>query len=289
MPPKRELTRFHSESIQDILTIVNRNQPIVAFEDKSQSKDSDHGQPFTDAQDSSPSTIKVRSVPFGQGKSVAVTKEKPLHALNGQHIWFGQKYDTEERRLNPEYVRDRASLASAAYHGDWPSVLSRLQAFREKYNQLWTNCVRMSDNPRSEISGFTSLHQTAYMGAPVNVVKQLIEMGAWRLARATKAPHRDQTPLDVARSAGFEHLYEILSPVIRHTIPFKTMFALEQQLHTLVRREAEVDDRLSKLRLPDLNVLLELEVMEMWFPVTALSMEVSAFSSRLSNVFLSNR
>ena len=201
--------------------------------------------------------------------------EKPAFASNGPHIWFGQRYDTEELRLNPGYVHDRASLANAAYVGHWSRVIKHVQTGSREYNQRWINCVRMGNNPKYEISGFTPLHQAAYLGAPVDVVKRLISMGAWRMARTLREPEKDMTPLDIARSAGFEHLYEILSPLIKHTIPFVTILALEQQLHILIQHEAEADERLKNLRLPDLTVLLEFEVMEMWFPMTSLSAEVS--------------
>lgn len=132
----------------------------------------------------------------------------------------------------------------------------------------------MTSSPDWELSGFTALHHAAYHGAPVEVVRQLVAMGAWRTARAIRRPREEMTPLDIARSAGFDHLYEVLSPVIRHTITPKTLSGLERKLHELIRHNGAVESRLVGLRLPDLSVLLELEVMEIWVPVTALSESV---------------
>lgn len=101
-------------------------------------------------------------------------------------------------------------------------------------------------------SGFTPLHQAAYMGAPLGVVQQLIRLGAWSLpirspqrkyqltdqsagtARTLKEPDKDMTPLDLARSAGWEHLYDALAPVIRHTVPAKMLDELQRRLHELI-------------------------------------------------------
>lgn len=221
-----------SESIQDILQIVTRNQPVEVLE------------------------------------------EAPVPQLERRPVWFGQRHDIEELRLNRQYVMDRARFADAAYFGDWPTVLSSVRTYSEIYGQPWINCTRMASSPDKEPSGFTALHQAAYMGAPVEVVRQLVVMGAWRTARAVRAPYQDMTPLDIARSAGFDHLYEVLSPVIRHTVAPQTILGLERKIHELIRHNEAVESRLAGLRLPDLSVLLELEVMEMWFPVTALSKSV---------------
>ncbi|KAL9116920.1 MAG: hypothetical protein Q9187_006550 [Circinaria calcarea] len=221
-----------SESIQDILQIVARNQPVKAFE------------------------------------------EAPVPQLERRPVWFGQRHDTEELRLNRQYVRDRARFADAAYAGDWPTVLSSVRTYSGIYGQPWVNCTRMSSSPDNELSGFTALHHAAYHGAPVEVVRQLVAMGAWRTARAVRVPRQDMTPLDIARSAGFDHLYEVLSPVLRHTLASRTIYGLERKLYELIRHNEAVESRLAGLRLPDLSVLLELEAMEMWFPVTALSKSV---------------
>ena len=153
-------------------------------------------------------------------------------------------------------------------------MLSGVRVYGASYGQLWINCIRMTKAPHWELSGFTALHQAAHLGAPVDVVHQLVTMGAWRTARAIRAPSEDMTPLDIARSAGFDHLYEVLSPVLRHTIKPKTLSGLERKLHELIRHHEAVESRLVGLRLPDLSVLLELEVMEIWVPVTALSESV---------------
>ena len=258
-----------------MLAALGRIQPTPVFKDVPLAQDQALVQSLPATEENLSSTIKVRDASLGNEKSTVMNNEKAIVAVKGPHIWLGQKYDMEERQLNSGYVQDRANLSNAAYRGDWSRVFKYVQTMETKYGQRWINCVRMGNNPKYKISGFTPLHHAAYFGASVDVVKRLISMGAWRMARTHREPQKDMTPLDLARSVGYEHLYEVLSPVSRHTILPSTILALQQQLHLLIRHEAKADDRLRYLRLPDLTVLLESEVMEMWFPMTALSAEAS--------------
>ena len=221
----------------------------------------------------SPSEPQSQETKFHTPKNLQCkeSQEVVVHKLNVRHLWLGQLHSVIEKRLNKEYTNDRSKLADLAFYGNWDAFFHNIQSYSKKYQQLWINATRMTDKPSHDPSGFTALHQAAYHGTSVKIVRKLILQGAWRLARAIRAPYEGMTPLDVARSSGFEHLYEILSPVIKHTVPPKTLVVLEQKLHDLILREEGTDDRLAGLRLPDLSVLLELEIMEMWFPVTALS------------------
>lgn len=75
------------------------------------------------------------------------------------------------------------------------------------------------------------------------------------------------TPVEMARYLGYSHMYEILSPVIRHNLPARTLETLQTKFHALIHEELQDEvDRL-RLRLPELIPLMELEVPEMWFPL----------------------
>jgi len=110
------------------------------------------------------------------------------------------------------------------------------------------------------------LHQAAYHGAPVDIVEILIKHGAWRTLRTSRG--EDFTPLDIARDFGWAHLYEILSPIIRHTIPERIIHALENRLYTLIREEVgEAILAQERTILPSLSVLTEMDRPELMFPI----------------------
>jgi hypothetical protein len=48
---------------------------------------------------------------------------------------------------------------------------------------------------------------------------------------------KNATPLDIAREFGHDHLYDILSPVIRHTVPQTILISLEKLLYSLIEQE----------------------------------------------------
>ena len=47
----------------------------------------------------------------------------------------------------------------------------------------------------------------------------------------------NHTPLEIAKTFRYSHLYEILAPVIRHPVPAKTLITLENALHELIEHE----------------------------------------------------
>ena len=77
----------------------------------------------------------------------------------------------------------------------------------------------------------------------------------------------DLTPLELAQELGYESLYNILSPIIRQPVPAKTLEVLQEKFHVLITDD--LGDRVGKehIRLPVLEVLIELKCPQMWFPV----------------------
>ncbi|MCJ1254365.1 hypothetical protein MMC24_002180 [Lignoscripta atroalba] len=184
-----------------------------------------------------------------------------------RHTWLGQlcskENDHSESRLS--YLKDRDALANASYCGDWWRVFNLIDQAMVHYKEIWVNCIRMTRSPEQIPSGYTALHQAAYHGASVELVQKLLDLGAWRTARTIEDP--DKTPLDVARKHGWQHLYGILAPVIRHTLPPNTLAALQNHFHHLVHSKDQGSVIGPGVRLPDLSLLTEFEEAELWFPI----------------------
>lgn len=79
----------------------------------------------------------------------------------------------------------------------------------------------------------------------------------------------DLTAIVIARRLGYDDIYSILAPVIRHALPAATLTFLQARFHELLW--AELEDcgplPLGGIRLPPLAALTELERPEVWFPL----------------------
>ena len=71
----------------------------------------------------------------------------------------------------------------------------------------------------------------------------------------------------MAQQLGYSHMFDILSPVIRHNIPARTLDSLQQKFHDLIARDLEGWPEQKYLRFPELVVLTELELPAMFFPI----------------------
>lgn len=79
--------------------------------------------------------------------------------------------------------------------------------------------------------------------------------------------HPDLTPIEMARELGYAHLYHLLMPVIKHNVPAKVLESLQSQFHEIIKGDVKdlVDDQ--HIRVPELVLLTELEIPEMWLPL----------------------
>ncbi|RYP62600.1 hypothetical protein DL771_009643 [Monosporascus sp. 5C6A] len=178
--------------------------------------------------------------------------------------WHGQFRCKPGQNTSMPYFRDREKLADAAWSGDWDRVMVLLDHSRQEYKQIWTRKVP---------SGFTPLHQAAWHGNK-EVVQNLLSNGAWRLARtmcegSSSGSLKYSTPLDIARDHGWEHLYELLNPVIRRPISHRELQALQDHLHNLIRRTYgnNLEAHLECFVLPELEILTEFDRSRLWFPL----------------------
>ncbi|MEU6904756.1 hypothetical protein ABZ935_05300 [Streptomyces coeruleorubidus] len=166
--------------------------------------------------------------------------------------------------IRREYVHaddaaKRDELADAARVGNWQRVLSvvTLAAGPHSLNHGWINAVRLDGNRR-----YAPLHQAAWHGASIDTVAALLSCGAWRTLR-----NRDgKRPLDIAQERGHYHLTRILQPEIKQHVPSEVVAGLQRNLHALIHRYDR--DAPTYLRLPDVEVLTELDPPAYWIRVS---------------------
>lgn len=102
--------------------------------------------------------------------------------------------------LDVESAWGSQDLADAAGHGDWDTVLELIDASIAAGRNL-VNTWRPGG-----ISWSAPMHQAARQGAPTEVVRQLLNRGAWLFL----VDANGDSPLDLAVIHGHCHLYEIL-------------------------------------------------------------------------------
>ncbi|WP_446212932.1 hypothetical protein [Micromonospora sp. IBSANI012] len=158
------------------------------------------------------------------------------------HRWDGI---TRSTSLSAWAVKARHELADRARAYDWDGVSAVLA---EPRNADWINAARLDGT-----SWYAPLHQAANAGAPVEVVRRLVELGAWRALRTADR----ERPLDIAVRLGHEHLRQVLTPPRLIDVPDHELRAVQEHFHGLIR--ARVGDLVDehRLRLPELEVLLE--------------------------------
>ncbi len=176
-------------------------------------------------------------------------------------IWDGV---TKAGTLNADVERLREELVNSSRNYQWSHVLDLVSRNREL-----VNATRLGGK-----SLYAPLHQAAHGGAPVEVVDQLIGYGAWRTLQNSIG----ERPIDVASRQGHKYLMAILEPQHKHEVPLGVLLKIQAHFHSVVLGRAKqfVDEH--RLRLPELEPLLELDEPKMWFPVPGM---YGGFSYRL--------
>lgn len=76
------------------------------------------------------------------------------------------------------------------------------------------------------------------------------------------------TPLELAQLLGYKHMFDILRPVICHSIPYDVLVSVQEHFHFLIRSQlGEETVRKQHIRLPLLEPLTEASDGIMWFPL----------------------
>lgn len=168
----------------------------------------------------------------------------------GEPTWDGV---TRAETIWDERAAARRKLADSARAHDWHGVFDALGEF-----PATVNCSRLGG-----VALYTPLHHAAWAGADRVVVERLIVYGASRTLRTA----RGERAVDIAKRKGKTHLLAALEPVYRRRVPTRTLARLQAHLHEVIR--GRVDDlvRKERLRLPELEPLLELEHPCVYFPV----------------------
>jgi hypothetical protein len=258
------------QSPEDMIALAENDLPATPGSDRK-------GEPDTDEGLWSPLTKYVSNLwqsrstasPIGIQGDITALSNLPAFAriLPGTSVWHGQ---LTRYLCDDGYLKLRDGLADAAYYGNWQAIEEILKDAEAAGFQSWPNCYRIGSwrGP----SGWTPLHQAAFLGAPTFVVKMLLDHGASRMLRtlwtsSSELPHKSMTALEMARFLGFRHLYDVLSPVLHHTIPHATLDKLQQKFHELIRGHLAGLRDGANLRLPELELLTELQNPEMYFPL----------------------
>jgi hypothetical protein len=165
-------------------------------------------------------------------------------------VWDGIVYP---ETLSEETNRVRQALADAAKKYDWDTVLSALNS-----EPTLVNTTRPGGT-----SLYTPLHQAAHGGAPEKTIQALSRLGAWR----TLQNARGERPLDVAEKLGHSHLLGILAPTLKRHVPVGILMKIQSHFHAVIRGRAAKQVGECRLRLPELEPLMEIDENKMWFPV----------------------
>lgn len=176
-------------------------------------------------------------------------------------VWDGV---TLPETLGEDSVRARQGLAAAAKDYDWTRVLAILSEHPE-----WVNTTRPGGT-----SLYAPLHQAAHGGAPVEIVRRVIGLGAWR----TLQNIRGERPVDIAERRGHSHLLGILVPDPKRHVPLGILLRIQAHFHAVIRGRAEREVQQHGLRLPELEPLLEFDDLRVWFAVPGM---YGGFSYRL--------
>lgn len=185
-------------------------------------------------------------------------------------IWDGI---TKSKTLNPEVAEIKHALANTARSFDWNQTIKILSQNPELIN---------SSRPDGN-SLYAPLHQAAYGGASVEIVKQMIKLGAW----CTLQNARGERPLDVAEVRNHEHLIPVLRPRYKHHVPLGVLLKIQQNFHDVIRGRVEELVEEHNLRLPELKPLLELKRPHMYFAVPGMyggfsyALEVQGVNAKL--------
>lgn len=196
-------------------------------------------------------------VPLLEAASLQVDEPGQVESCEIRTIWSQWDGLVRSQMLGAESTAYRHQLFDAAERYDWPGLFELLAKFSEIDARFQINLVR----PDGE-SWSTFLHHAVLGNAAPEVVRELISRGHLRSIRDAAG----ERPVDLARRLERHHLVPWLEPVVKHSVPEKTLAALEAQFHEVIRKDScwrqDYD-----LRLPALDVLLEREDLLMTFQI----------------------
>jgi hypothetical protein len=178
-------------------------------------------------------------------------------------IWDGV---VRSEVLDESKASTRKAIADAAKSYDWPAVLILLRENAELINTTRPDGTSL----------YAPLHQAAHGGAPVKVIKELIELGAWR----TLQNARGERPIDVAEKHSHKQLQHVLSPDLKRRVPNGVLLKIQTHFHDVIVARTDRLIQQHGIRLPELEPLLEYDATKFWFPVPGM---YGGFAYQLEN------
>lgn len=160
------------------------------------------------------------------------------------------------------------AMFNEAKAGNWEPVIEGLATLELQNipDLIPVDGIMNSIDPDSK-EGNSLLHFAAHAGTELEIVKKLIEFGAFRHLRNSL----QQKPLDIARQQGHKHLYQVLTPVEQSPVSLETIQRIEANFHNLIMEDGywDVGELIQEksLRLPQLQPLLERNKPIIWFPI----------------------
>jgi hypothetical protein len=110
---------------------------------------------------------------------------------------------------------------------------------------------------------YSPLHHLTEENAPVEIIEKTISLGAWR----TLKTFNDEKAIDIALRQGRQELVSLLTPIYCHNIQLESLLKIQKHFHEVIIGRINVIPNWKALRLPELEVLLEIKDPSMWFPV----------------------
>jgi hypothetical protein len=110
---------------------------------------------------------------------------------------------------------------------------------------------------------YTPVHQAAHGNEPLEVVCKMVNMGAWRTLKNADG----ERPVDIAQRKQHHQLIQVLEPIYKIQVPNETLQKIQNYFHEIILDRAGDLIEKTGVRLPELEVLLEIEEPQMWFPI----------------------
>lgn len=206
---------------------------------------------------------------WGHGQRAGISEESGLGStvsvvIREQATWNGVLLERDQ--CSPDFVRAGDRLADAAKAGDWEAVWAALD------QEARSGVIDVNQWRPGGTSWFTPLHQAAWLGAPGEVIGELLRRGAWK----TITDSAGRRPVDIAHERAHLRLAEVLEPTFdRAGRPGDDLLgALNRQLANLVADVARpaLETNSARVRYPDVVVMFEDSGPDrVWFPIPGMA------------------
>jgi hypothetical protein len=149
--------------------------------------------------------------------------------------------------------KTRKEFEQVIKSNSWDDIFSVLEQNRDLINATFL------DDPL----WYSPLHYFIEENAPIELLEKTIGLGAWR----TLKTRNDEKAIDIAHRNGRDELEGLLTPIYCHNIELESLSKIQKHFHEVIIRRINRLPNWKPLRLPELEVLLELEDPNMWLAV----------------------